>query len=197
MVTTHMREARLFYVTADDPCGPWSDPVFVETTGYVYDPSLDFIDGKTFLGFTSGESRNELKLGEIDIATGRWLVPPRTIWLGNGGFGAEGQHLYKIGSYYYLIDAEGGNTNQAMNCARSRDPYGPYESCPHNPVVSNKENRAHLLQCVGTAISSSIRMAVGGSSAMPCATTAALTSSKPCSGGKSCCCRWIGWTSGR
>jgi alpha-N-arabinofuranosidase len=149
MVTTHMRGPRIFYVTADDPRGPWSDPVFVETSGYVYDPSLDFIDGKAFLGFTAGVGKNEMKLGEIDLVTGRWLVPPRTIWLGNGGFGAEGQHLYKIGNYYYLIDAEGGNINQAMNCARSLDPYGPYENCPHNPVVSNKENRAHLLQCIG------------------------------------------------
>jgi alpha-N-arabinofuranosidase len=149
LVTAHMRQRRLFYVTAEDPSGPWSDPVFLETDGFCYDPSLDIIDGVAYLGYTCGTGSNEMRLGEIDLASGRWLRRPQAVWRGSGGFGAEGQHLYRIGDWWYLIDAEGGNVNQAMTCVRSRDPYGPYESCPRNPVVSNKENRGHLLQCIG------------------------------------------------
>ena len=149
LVTAHMRHQRLFYVTAEDPRGPWSDPIFIETDGFCYDPSLDIIDGVAYLGYTCGTGSNEMRLGEIDLASGRWLRQPQAVWRGSGGFGAEGQHLYRIDGWWYLIDAEGGNINQAMTCVRARDPYGPYEACPQNPVVSNKENRGHLLQCVG------------------------------------------------
>ena len=149
LVTAHMRQQRLFYVTATDPRGPWSDPVFIETEGFCYDPSLDIIDGVAYLGFTCGTGQNEMRMGEIDLATGRWLRRPQAVWRGSGGFGAEGQHLYRIAGWWYLIDAEGGNVNQAMTCVRSRDPYGPYEPCPRTPVVSNKENRGHCLQCIG------------------------------------------------
>jgi beta-xylosidase len=41
--------------------------------------------------------------------------------------------------FYYMITAEGGTAGPATShmviVARSRDPYGPWENCPHNPIL--------------------------------------------------------------
>ena len=48
-------------------------------------------------------------------------------------------HIYKRNDYYYLMIAEGGTEYCHMvTIARSKNVYGPYEACPHNPVLSNR-----------------------------------------------------------
>ncbi|MGO8948206.1 MAG: family 43 glycosylhydrolase, partial [Ktedonobacterales bacterium] len=80
-----------------------------------------------------------IQQSELDIATGRLLTEPRVIWSGTGGAWPEGPHLYKIHGYYYLMIAEGGTEYGHMETiARSGTPWGPWEACPHNPILSNR-----------------------------------------------------------
>lgn len=87
---------------------------------------------------------------QIDIETGRKLTPSVCLWQATGGRFLEAPHLYRIGSYYYLLAAEGG-TEYGHMCvyARSREMLGPYESYPRNPVLTNRDLGGYSLQGVG------------------------------------------------
>lgn len=137
-----------FYVTATDPADEWSDPIWVAQGGI--DPSLFFDeDGRVYLtsSYSSDPSSdpNEIEPGwgvqqsEIDITTGQLLTEPRVIWSGTGGAYPEGPHLYKIDGRYYLMIAEGGTEYGHMETiARSETPWGPWEPCPRNPILSHR-----------------------------------------------------------
>jgi alpha-N-arabinofuranosidase len=144
MVTTHTdnpRGKKNFYVTAKNPAGPWSDPVYVDQDGI--DPSLFWDeDGKTYFvsnrGLTFTTERG-IYQSEIDIKTGQRLTEPQMLWKGTGGCYPEGPHMYKKDGYYYLLIAEGGTAyGHMVTMSRSKNIWGPYESCPHNPVLSNR-----------------------------------------------------------
>jgi alpha-N-arabinofuranosidase len=76
---------------------------------------------------------------EINPLTGAQLTQTRFLWPGTGGAYPEGPHLFRRGLFYYLLAAEGGTAEGHMvTVARSRDPYGPFESCPRNPVLSHR-----------------------------------------------------------
>lgn len=148
MVTTNVTEGGNFYVHADDPAGEWSDPVFVDRPGI--DPSLLFDDDGTVYFTNQGEGG--IHQAEIDIATGRLLTEPRMIWEGTGGAFPEGPHLYRIDGRYYLLIAEGGtHAGHMVTLARSDDPWGPFEPCPHNPILSHRHRGAHPISATGHA----------------------------------------------
>ena len=137
-----------FYVTAKDPAGPWSDPVWLDK--WYVDPSLLFADGKTY--FLSPDNKGSFLLGEIDLATGNFLKEPVKIAEGLGGSSPEGPHLYKINGYYYLMSAEGGTGYEHREVVqRSESAYGPYEPSPRNPVVSNMSDPHNPFQAIGHA----------------------------------------------
>lgn len=127
-----------FYVWAENPAGPWSDPVFLPTPGI--DPSLFFDDdGRAYY---TGSSDSGIVLCEVDLQNGKLLDDPAVIWGGTGGAYPEGPHLYKKDGWYYLMISEGGTERGHMlTMARSRCISGPYEACPHNPVMSNRSHR--------------------------------------------------------
>jgi xylan 1,4-beta-xylosidase len=51
MITTNVGAGGNFYVTASDPAGPWSDPIFIEAQGI--DPDLFFDDdGTAYIGLS-------------------------------------------------------------------------------------------------------------------------------------------------
>jgi xylan 1,4-beta-xylosidase len=139
MVTTNVSEGGNFYVRTQQPAGPWSDPIPVMQGGI--DPSLLFdLDGRVYFHSTcSGQEGDGIYVCEIDITNGRMLTESRLIWRGTGGACAEAPHLYKIHGKYYLMIAEGGTEyGHMVTVARSNHPYGPYEECPHNPVLSHR-----------------------------------------------------------
>ena len=150
MVTTNMSGGGNFYVQTQDPFGEWSDPVWVDQGGI--DPSLFFDDdGRVYLSSTESlhfPLPEEIDLAapfwgiqqsEIDIATGKLLSETRRIWAGTGGRSPEGPHLYKINGRYYLLVAEGGTEHGHMvTIARSDSPWGPWESCPQNPILTHR-----------------------------------------------------------
>ncbi|MDE6271242.1 MAG: glycoside hydrolase family 43 protein [Muribaculaceae bacterium] len=138
-----------FMVTATDPAGPWSEPIWLEQGGI--DPSLFFEDGKVYM--TSNPS-DAIWLCEIDPATGKQLTPSRAIWEGTGGRYPEAPHIYKKDGWYYLLIAEGGTElGHSVTIARSRDIYGPYTPDPSNPLLTNfcRAAQGRQIQGVGHA----------------------------------------------
>ncbi len=141
-----------FYVYTDDINGEWSDPVLVNRGGI--DPSLLFDGDKTYF-MSNGEDdfgENGISLCEIDIETGKVLSPCKCISKGTGGRFIEAPHLYHIGDYYYLMVAEGGTEYGHTECLlRSKTPFGEYESCPYNPILTNRHLGGYIIQGAGHA----------------------------------------------
>ena len=150
MVTTNDTTRENFYVTTDDIHGEWSDPVKVDQGGI--DPSLLFIDGRAYF-VSNGEDDDGIggvTQCEIDIKTGKKLSASRNIWKGNGGRFLESPHVYKIGDWFYLMAAEGGTEyGHMITISRSKDIFGPYENCPHNPILTNRNKAPFIIQGVG------------------------------------------------
>ena len=143
MVSSDVARGGNFYVWTEDPAGAWSEPVWVDQEGI--DPSLLFDDDGTVY-LTSSENRQSV----IDIATGKRLSDVRRSWPGTGGSYLEAPHLYKINGLYYLMAAEGGTGRGHMvTIARSQAPWGPFEPCPYNPILSNRALAAGQLQATG------------------------------------------------
>lgn len=135
-----------FFVTATDPAGPWSEPVWLDQGGI--DPSLLFADGKTY--FVSNPD-GAIWLCEIDPVTGKQLTESRRIWGGTGGRHPEAPHIYKKDGWYYLMIAEGGTEmGHMVTIARSRDIYGPYEANPDNPILYHQRQIAQSSPIQGT-----------------------------------------------
>lgn len=150
MVTTNDTTHENFYVYTDDIYGEWSDPITVDQGGI--DPSLLFDDGHVY--FVSNGSDDFGDGGvvqcEIDIDTGKKLSPSKSIWKGSGGRFLESPHVYKIGKWYYLMAAEGGTEyGHMITYARAKSIWGPYESYPHNPVLTNRNKAPEIIQGIG------------------------------------------------
>lgn len=143
-----------YLATADAIDGPWSEPVYLNSSGF--DPSLFHDDdGRKWLvnlewdDRASGEGPADhpggpelpgpIVLQEYDPVLQR-LVGPRTrIFNGATDMGCmEAPHLYKREGQYHLMVAEGGTGfGHAVTTARSTSVAGPYENNPHNPVITS------------------------------------------------------------
>ncbi|HLK90992.1 MAG TPA: glycoside hydrolase family 43 protein [Polyangia bacterium] len=138
MITTNVSHGGSFFVTARNAEGPWSEPVWLHVPGGGIDPSLFFDDdGKVYL--TSTGSAPGIYASQIDVKTGKLLTQPRIVWQGTGGRYPEGPHLYKVGGAYYLMISEGGTEyGHMVTIARARSPWGPFEVCPRNPILTHR-----------------------------------------------------------
>jgi xylan 1,4-beta-xylosidase len=134
MINTNVSHGGNYYVTATNPAGPWSDPIWVKQGGIDSELFFDDESGKCYFLSADGQ----IKLSEIDVATGRLLSEPKKIWEGTGGRYPEGPHLYKKDGYYYLMIAEGGTEyGHGETIARSRFIDGPYLPGPANPILTH------------------------------------------------------------
>jgi xylan 1,4-beta-xylosidase len=143
-----------FFVTADDPRGPWSDPVWLDKDGF--DPSLLFADDGAVYYLRDGKGPTtdhpRVHQARIDPATGARREPMRPIWDGTGGIWPEGAHLYEIRGQYYLFAAEGGTEyGHAEVVGRSASPFGPFEPSPKNPILTHRDRPEHPIQATGHA----------------------------------------------
>ena len=146
MVTTNVSGDGNFFVTTKDPSGEWSDPVWLEQGGI--DPTLYFEGGTTYM---VSNPRNGIYLCEIDVNTGKQLTESKLLWQGDGGRYPEAPHIYKKDGWYYLMIAEGGTEyGHSITIARSRDIYGPYESNPDNPILTNFSRLGQNKEIQGT-----------------------------------------------
>ena len=133
MITTNVGNGGNFMVTATNPAGPWSEPIWLEQQGI--DPSLYFEDGKCYMVSNPDAT---ITLCEIDPVTGKTLSPGKPLWKGTGGRFSEGPHIYKHDGWYYLLISEGGiEMAHCLTVARSRNIYGPYDANPANPIFTH------------------------------------------------------------
>lgn len=144
----HSMNARYFdidnyLITAKDICGPWSEPVYLHSSGF--DASLFHDrDGRKWVVALDWETRSgyekpgQICIAEYDPQEKRIRGNPRRIWRGGTDRGClEAPHLTRHGEYYYLMCAEGGTGYyHCVTMARARNPFGPYESDPMNPIVT-------------------------------------------------------------
>ncbi|WP_333771115.1 glycoside hydrolase family 43 protein [Streptomyces sp. IBSBF 2435] len=148
-----------FLLSADDPAGDWSDPVWLpEAPGF--DPSLFFDDdGSAYLlgarEIPGTGGRTEIWMRAFDVATGALSGPDRVLFRGAlvDARWAEGPHLYRHDGWYVLLLAEGGTEfEHAVTVARSRQVTGPYENHPGNPVLTHRHlGQGHPLSGAGHA----------------------------------------------
>jgi xylan 1,4-beta-xylosidase len=139
-----------FIVTAKDPAGPWSEPVWLDDYGI--DGSMFFDDdGKIYYQHAGADNGNGVAQAELDPATLKLKTPFKKIWEYQGEWN-EGPHLYKIKGIYYLISATGGTESHHQEvAARAKSPWGPFEPCPHNPILTERDDPQSPIQCAGHA----------------------------------------------
>jgi len=139
-----------FYVTAQKPEGPWSDPIFIQDSPGI-DPELFFDDnGKTYYVGSSqgkwGSSRrwtweDRIYIQEIDLKTGIMKGEKTHLTSGHASNAkwCEGPHIYKHNGKYYLFVSEGGTwNNHSVTCHIADSVKGPYTPIDANPVLTHR-----------------------------------------------------------
>jgi alpha-N-arabinofuranosidase len=151
MVTTLIDTGGNFFVTATNPVGPWSEPVWLDRAGI--DPSLFFDeDGTAYYARHSRGGDGSIAQSKIDLSNGKLEAPLKEIWRGTGGVWPEGPHLYKINGQYFLMIAEGGTSyGHMVTIARSDSPWGPFTPNPQNPILTHRNRPDHPVQALGHA----------------------------------------------
>ncbi|MGI4732452.1 MAG: glycoside hydrolase family 43 protein [Janthinobacterium lividum] len=143
-----------YVLTATNPAGPWSDPVWLRDVGGI-DPSIFWDDdGRAWIvnnDAPSGTPRypghRAIWLHQFDwhamntVGTAKVVVdggvyPERKpVWI-------EGPHLYKRAGRYYLMDAEGGTSVNHSEVIFSADRVdGPYTPAPpaREPILTQRD----------------------------------------------------------
>ncbi|EMD65349.1 glycoside hydrolase family 43 protein [Bipolaris sorokiniana ND90Pr] len=144
-----------YIVHADKIEGPWSDPIYVNSSGF--DPSLFHDDDgkKWFMNMLQDHRRRPqffsgIRMQQWDEKTEKLVGPRKTIFPGSDLGLPEGPHLYKRNGWYYLLTAEGGTAyTHACTLARSRDIWGPYELHPQKHIITSKDAPLAALQRAG------------------------------------------------
>jgi xylan 1,4-beta-xylosidase len=150
-----LRDFHNYLVTSPTIDGPWSDPVYLNSSGF--DPSLFHDDDgrKYVLNQPVGPSSRQHALCRHRVAgICRWQADrqAREYLKGTPHGLTEAPHLYKRNGYYYLLTAEGGTGwNHGVTMARSRNLHGPYELHPDQTILSARHRPDAQLQRAGHA----------------------------------------------
>jgi xylan 1,4-beta-xylosidase len=133
--------ANIYVIHADSMAGPWSEPVDLKISGLIDPGHVVGEDGKRYL-FLSGINRVVLTddglatAGPVEPAYAGWSIPDD--WI-TEGYSLEGPKLFRRDGWFYLVSAVGGTsgppTGHMVIVARSRSVKGPWDNCPHNPIV--------------------------------------------------------------
>ncbi len=137
------KDAHNYIVTSPSIEGPWSDPIYANSSGF--DPSLFHDDDgrKWFVNMIWDHRKDPtafagILLQEYAHDSGKLVGPIKNIFKGTERGLVEGPHLYKRNGYYYLLTAEGGTGyRHAVTLARAKRVTGPYELHPDKHVVSS------------------------------------------------------------
>jgi xylan 1,4-beta-xylosidase len=152
-----LRDFHNYLVTCETIDGDWSDPVFLNSSGF--DPSLFHDDdGRKWLVNMLWDHRPDrnrfagIVLQEYSH-NARALAGERKVIFEGTSLGlTEAPHLYKRDGWYYLLTAEGGTGwNHAATMARSRDIAGPYVLHPDTYILSSRTHPETPLQRAGHA----------------------------------------------
>jgi len=149
------KDVHNYVVTAPAIEGPWSEPSYLNSSGF--DPSLfhDDDDGRKWYvnqlwDHRKGNFRfNGIVLQEFDAKSRKLIGPVKQI-IEKRGVLVEGPNLYKRDGWYYCMMAEGGTGwNHGISMARSRKIDGPYELDPQPLVITSKKSPGNPLQKAG------------------------------------------------
>jgi alpha-N-arabinofuranosidase len=159
LVTTAHYCGGNFYITASNPAGPWSDPVWLKDAPGI-DASLTwdkdgtcYYTGNDWNFQKAWSSQCALWGQQLDLIQKK-LVGERTVLsyghAANAGY-AEGPHIYPMGSDYLLLAAEGGtDTYHAITAHHSSKILGKYTADKANPVLSHRQlGKDYPIQAVG------------------------------------------------
>jgi len=156
-----------FVMTAKNPAGPWSDPIWLPSVRGI-DPSLFFDEDKAYVIY-NGEApdfkalysgHRTIRINEFDPISGK--AAAENSILVNGGVDItkkpvwiEGPHIMKKGDWYYLYAAEGGTSvNHSEVVFRSKTVKGPYIPYDKNPILTQRglpEDRKNPITSAGHA----------------------------------------------
>ncbi len=189
------KDLKNYLTTATSIFGPWSDPVFINSSGF--DASLFHDDdGRAYVVNMLVDHRNSKFFGgiilqEYSYTEKKLLGDVHHIFQGSEIGITEGPNIYKHDGYYYLITAEGGTEyGHAVSMARSRHLLGPYELHPHNPILTSANNPSAKLQKAGHA---SIVEANDGSWIMSCLVARPLSERGRCTLGRETALQPVEW----
>lgn len=152
-----LRDTHNYLVTCPTIDGEWSDPVYLNSSGF--DPSLFHDDdGRKYLVNMRWDHRpgfnrfSGIVLQEYSHAGRKLTGPIHLIFKGTPIGFTEAPHLYRRGGYYYLLTAEGGTGwGHAVTMARSRELAGPYELHPDTYILTSRDRPDAVLQRAGHA----------------------------------------------
>ncbi|WP_133014850.1 glycoside hydrolase family 43 protein [Clostridium cuniculi] len=133
-----------YLITAKDIKGPWSEPVYIHSSGF--DASiLHDDDGKKYIVSLEWETREGYEkpgaicMVEYSPEKKEIVGYPKRIWSGGTNRGCiEAPHLTKRGDYYYIMCAEGGTGyGHSVTMGRAKEVWGPYKGDPTNPILTS------------------------------------------------------------
>lgn len=155
IVCTQVGPKGNFVITAKDPKGPWSEPVYLPEVNGI-DPSLFFddndscwlvhnapspgnkplYDGHCTIRMIAFDYKNLRVTGaERIIVNGGTDITKKPVWI-------EGPHLYKKDGWYYLMCGEGGTEERHSEVVfRAKNLTDSFISYEKNPVLTQR----HLL----------------------------------------------------
>lgn len=144
-----------YLVTADNINGPWSEPIYLNGSGF--DPYLFHDeDGTKWLLNMQWDFRDHhnrfggIIMQQYDEKEQKLVGPIRKIYEGTDIGVTEAPQVFKKDGYYYLLVAEGGTgSNHAATLARSRNLEGPYKTDPLYPILTTRGNPEYPLQNAG------------------------------------------------
>lgn len=132
---------KTYVIHAQRMQGPWSEPIDLKIEGAIDPGHAVGEDGKRYL-FLNGGRRVRLTDdglatdGPVEQVYNGWPIPAD--WIVEG-FALEGPKLLNKDGWFYYFSGEGGTagppTSHMVVVARSRSINGPWENCPHNPIV--------------------------------------------------------------
>ncbi|MDA3930436.1 MAG: glycoside hydrolase family 43 protein [Prolixibacteraceae bacterium] len=136
-----------FFVTAENPAGPWSDPVWINTPGI--DPTFFWDDDGTcwyigahnISGKREWDGQNGVFIQQFDLEKKELIGEPVQATFGHAtnAVWGEGPHVYKIDGRYLLMIAEGGTSyDHAITVFESDKINGKYVPSTINPVLTHR-----------------------------------------------------------
>lgn len=150
-------DVRNFLVTTQDLYGEWSEPIYLNGSGF--DPAMFHDDdGRSYLVNMQFDYRPwnirfaGIVMQEYSKEEGKLIGEPKNIFAGTSRRVTEAPHIYKKDGYYYLFCAEGGTQyNHCETVLRSKNIWGPYELSPYSPIVTSLPYPQNPLQKAGHA----------------------------------------------
>ncbi|MET4895896.1 glycoside hydrolase family 43 protein [Sphingomonadaceae bacterium jetA1] len=165
IVNTCVRCRGNFVITARNPAGPWSDPIWLPFEGI--DPSIYWEGDRAYIVNNRApdepprySGHRAIWIQEYDWRAGKMVG--ESTQLVNGGVDIskkpvwiEGPHIFKKDGWYYLTAAEGGTSvNHSQVVLRSKELRGPYVPFAGNPILTQRDldpKRPHPISAAGHA----------------------------------------------